>query len=178
MPPPTEGLNETCRQLQTLIEKECSKISFTCGGSITIKEDSDPARKAHAQFSDAVNLFWISSKDAAVHSMTLPKPDSNSSIEQLASDCTVASFGKGDEDVVDPEYRRAGKLDKTQFASSFHPADLGIVENIEQILLPNIIKRAGDPAYSKKLVADLYKLNVCARPLSARLVNTFQPNVY
>lgn len=62
--------------------------------------------------------------------------------------------------MVDTDYRRAGKLDTTHFASNFHPTEFGILENIEQILLPAIGDKANDETHSRKLIADLYKLNV------------------
>lgn len=82
---------------------------------------------------------------------------------QLVADCDVASFEKGQQDVVDPEYREAGKLDPRNFASSFHPTDLGILENVEQILLPSISTDIQNRLPFRKLSAELYKLNVCQR---------------
>ena len=150
----------TFSQLQNLIERECSKASFACGGSITIKEDSTAKTKATAQSSVPINLFWASAKDEEIHRLTFPAQSTQSSVTQLVNDCTVASFGRGDQDVVDTDYRRAGKLDTTHFASNFHPTEFGILENIEQILLPAIGDKANDETHSRKLIADLYKLNV------------------
>lgn len=167
-----ESQNEVYRELQSVIEDECSKTSFACGGSISISRDCDVTQKVHTQSSDPVSIFWLSSNDnGGVRYVALPPkltPDPNSpSIEELASDCTTASFGRGGEDVIDPEYRRAGKMDTTQFASSFHPADFGLLENIEQILLPEFEGKPEDHTCSRKLVADLYKLNVCTAVVSS-----------
>lgn len=151
----------TFSQLQRLIEEECSKASFACGGSIIVKKDSTAKDKAKAQSSGPINLFWASPKDEEIHRLAFPAQSTGSSVSQLANDCTVASFGRGGEDVVDTDYRRAGKLDTTHLASNFHPTEFGILENIEQILLPAMGDKAKDETHSRKLIADLYKLNVC-----------------
>lgn len=153
--------NKIYRQLQDLIEKESSKASFACGGSISISKSATAKAKAQAQCSAPINLFWASATDDAVHKLTLPESSTESSVEQLAKDCTVASFGRGGQDVVDTAYRQAGKLDITQFASTFHPADFGLLENIEQILVPDMGKKPKDDTHSRKLIAERYKLNVC-----------------
>lgn len=154
-----EKKNEIYRQLQDLIEKESSKASFACGGSISISANAAAEAKAQSQCSTPINLFWTSATDGVVRNLTLPESSTESSVEQLAKDCTVASFGRGGEDVVDIAYRQAGKLDITQFASTFHPADFGLLENVEQILVPDMGEKARDDTHSRKLIAELYKLN-------------------
>jgi hypothetical protein len=153
--------NKIYRQLQDLIEKESSEASFACGGSISISKSATAKAKAQAQSSAPINLFWKSGTDEAVHTLTLPESSTESYVEQLAKDCIVASFGRGGKNVIDTAYRQAGKLDTTQFASTFHPADFGVLENIEQILVPDMGKKAKDETHSRKLIAELYKLNVC-----------------
>jgi hypothetical protein len=66
----------------------------------------------------------------------------------------------GSEDVIDPKYRKAGKLDPKQFATSFHLSAFRILDNVEQILLPNFEKADRRPIPLRKLKAQLYKLNV------------------
>lgn len=61
--------------------------------------------------------------------------------------------------MVDPEYRKAVKLNPEQFATNFHPADYGVIEYIEQILLPSITNKK-DNLNLCKPHAELYKLNV------------------
>lgn len=82
-------------------------------------------------------------------------------LRQLVADCEPATFGRVEKDILDPEYRKAGKLDPSQFATSFHPADFGIIENVEQILLPSISTKTENRLQFRKLSAELYKLNVC-----------------
>lgn len=76
------------------------------------------------------------------------------------SDCEPASFGRGQEDVLDPEYRRAGKLDPSRFVSDFCPHESGIVRLAEQYLLPNYKEHLEHTLPFRSLKAELYKLNV------------------
>jgi hypothetical protein len=56
-------------------------------------------------------------------------------------------------------YRKAVKLDTTQLSTSFHPHDLGILQDIERVLLPAFAN--GSKSDSTILVqGELYKLNV------------------
>lgn len=81
-----------------------------------------------------------------------------SSIDQLAPlvhACSPAAFGLGTQDVYDPTYRKALKLDTTNFAINFSPERLGIMDVIE--------RRLGNSPFekfeSRKIYAELYKLN-------------------
>ncbi|KXG52467.1 Oxoglutarate/iron-dependent dioxygenase [Penicillium griseofulvum] len=82
----------------------------------------------------------------------------------LVVDCDTASFGRGKEEVIDPQYRKAGKLEPQNFLTSFHPADFGILQNLEQILLPNFNTDKQNSLPFRKLSAELYKLNVYSAP--------------
>jgi len=69
-------------------------------------------------------------------------PESSMDIlQRLVSKCDPASFDRGNQDVMDPEYREAVKPDPDQFATNFHPADYGLIKHIEQILLPSICSK-------------------------------------
>ncbi|QMW44094.1 hypothetical protein G4B11_007514 [Aspergillus flavus] len=64
---------------------------------------------------------------------------SPAALQQLASDCSPATFGRGSQDILDPSFRQAGKMEPANFATTFHPADLRIITLIERILLPSVI---------------------------------------
>ncbi|KAL4922136.1 hypothetical protein BDW62DRAFT_197372 [Aspergillus aurantiobrunneus] len=90
----------------------------------------------------SVNIFW-SNDDSNARKLVLPAdgstPETNpETLQRLVADCDPASFGRGDQDVIDPEYRKAGKINTDQFATSFHPADFHILENLAQVLLPSV----------------------------------------
>ncbi|RMZ41000.1 hypothetical protein CA14_001659 [Aspergillus flavus] len=77
---------------------------------------------------------------------------SPAALQQLASDCSPATFGRGSQDILDPSFRQAGKMEPANFATTFHPADLRIITLIERILLPSVIN---EPASSKVIPSSL-----------------------
>jgi hypothetical protein len=78
---------------------------------------------------------------------------SEAQLELLANACTPATFGADNKDVMDLSYRKAGKMDVTDFISRFDPERLGLSEFVRGQLLE------GDQD-SKELRTELYKLNV------------------
>jgi len=81
---------------------------------------------------------------------------------KLIQDCQPASFGYKGEDVLDTSYRKATKMDRSAFSVDFCPYELGIVDTITQVLLPNA---AEGRIASHGVKAELYKLNVRSSPL-------------
>ena len=82
--------------------------------------------------------------------------------KNLLHHCDPATFGVGGRDVLDEEYRKAAKLDPSDFSTNFHPHDCGIVDSIQQILLPSTIRGGQGIGIGPQGVrAELYKLNVC-----------------
>lgn len=81
---------------------------------------------------------------------------------QLLEECEPASFGYKGEDVLDETYRKATKLDRSAFSVDFCPYELGIIDKIAQILLPNAHTDRGARIVSSMhdVRAELYKLNV------------------
>ena len=61
--------------------------------------------------------------------------------QELLEACDPATFGLSGRDVLDEQYRKAGKLDANRFSTSFHPHDYGIVDTISQTLLPNALSQ-------------------------------------
>lgn len=57
-------------------------------------------------------------------------------LRHLTEACQPASFGRGGKAVLDEEYRKAGKMDKEEFATSFCPYEAGIIDVITQLLVP------------------------------------------
>ncbi|EIW85828.1 hypothetical protein CONPUDRAFT_118786 [Coniophora puteana RWD-64-598 SS2] len=75
---------------------------------------------------------------------------SDTGLAALASACEPATFGLGEETVLDETYRKAGKLDRTDFATLFNPGDVGISGILHSDLLDS----------EKDFTMELYKLNV------------------
>jgi hypothetical protein len=70
----------------------------------------------------------------------------------LAAACHPASFGLAKKDVVDESYRKALKMDSSEFATQFSPLSSGIMEGIRKALFG---KRT-----TENIKVELYKLNV------------------
>ncbi|KAJ0422048.1 hypothetical protein BJY00DRAFT_311449 [Aspergillus carlsbadensis] len=148
------SITDSCRQLRSLIEGERATASVSCGGTIPIAVDTKVAESKSLAASPPVRIFWSKGDGATAQKLVIPLqpsiPDASAeTLKLLVADCGPASFGRGDQDVIDPEYRRAGKLDSDQFATSFHPADFGILDTIGQF---------------RRIKAELYKMNVYSGP--------------
>lgn len=162
---------QSCRQLKQVIVSEQLTASFTCGGTITIAatspgEDVDEALVG--QTSAPIGIYWAIGNDSHARRVVLPLSgagDSNEHVlQELVRACIPATFGKGEQDVLDLAYRNAGKMDTEAFATTFDPAQFGILENVEQILLPSIGNDGESKLQLRKLSAKLYKLNACCYP--------------
>lgn len=167
---------EAFRQLGLSIAGTYSAADFACGGSIPIQEGKTTGQGTVSfDSSSSVGVFWSTEKSSLLP-LSLPlagtSPDNHKLLEQLVNDCLPATFGKGQEDVLDPAYRSAGKLDEGQFATSFNPERFGILRQIEQILLPSVKSdETSHPAF-RQVVPELYKLNVWMRDCTPKLMQT------
>lgn len=90
---------------------------------------------------------------------------STENIAPLLSACQQASFGRGQQDVLDPAYRSALVLHAQDFAiapsSSIEPYTLGIIAAIEHVLFPGAFAFAPPNDVTRpRIVAKLDKLNV------------------
>ncbi|KAH6915407.1 hypothetical protein BKA70DRAFT_1258866 [Coprinopsis sp. MPI-PUGE-AT-0042] len=83
------------------------------------------------------------------------RPDgvSNSDLEALVRACAPATFGLGDKDVLDEQYRKAWKLDASKFATQLDVVRSGVVSVVTDALLTYKAK-------ATDLEAHLDKMNV------------------
>ncbi len=79
-----------------------------------------------------------------------------SDIDYLLQHALPATFGRDGKDVYDESYRKELQLDASAFCSTFNPYELGIVDQIAQLLLPSTVN---SPTH-RAVRAELYKLNV------------------
>jgi hypothetical protein len=80
-----------------------------------------------------------STSSSGGHAIKFPlATDEPHQLENLLRDCAPATFGVDGKDILDESYRKAAKMDNTQFCTSFHPHDYGIVDAIAQVLLPEV----------------------------------------
>jgi hypothetical protein len=82
----------------------------------------------------------------------LSKPTEDQ-LRDLSAACDPATFGVHSEDRLDESYRKAGKLDYSDFATRFNPEDSGLINIIRSELV-------GNRNSTKAVRAELYKLNV------------------
>jgi len=75
-------------------------------------------------------------------------------LDLLTAACTPATFGRGNEDVYDESYRKAVKMDASDFAVQLDLTGSGIMRAVEDQLLCH------GKAENKYIRAELYKLNV------------------
>ncbi|KAI0648568.1 hypothetical protein C8Q79DRAFT_905529, partial [Trametes meyenii] len=75
-------------------------------------------------------------------------------LDTLQQTCDPATFGLDEKEVFDESYRKAGKLDKDQFAIQFDPCTTGILDAVRTSLL------SGTREDERYIRAELYKLNV------------------
>jgi hypothetical protein len=88
-------------------------------------------------------------------SRTLQFPASSQDVQALAKACEPAPFGRNHEDVLDDNYRRAGKMDRSRFSISLGASSGTSLDKTAGELLD--ATPSGD---SENIDVDLYKLNV------------------
>ncbi|CAA7266073.1 unnamed protein product [Cyclocybe aegerita] len=74
-------------------------------------------------------------------------------LEALAAACQPATFGLGQQDILDESYRKAGKMDAANFAAQFTAFTSGITDRVGEFLLEA-------PSTPQSLRFELYKLNI------------------
>ncbi|RPD56685.1 hypothetical protein L226DRAFT_615369 [Lentinus tigrinus ALCF2SS1-7] len=75
-------------------------------------------------------------------------------LQQLADACQPATFGLNQQDVHDETYRKAGKLDKTDFLLAFDAIHAGLIDVVgEELVIPRY-------RMEETIRAEMYKLNV------------------
>ena len=118
---------------------------------------------------DPVVLHWDSAESEDLSNLNLPlsnafkltlpiQPTGKSLLDQLIKDCQPATFGRKGKAVLDETYRKAQKLDASQFTTNFNPYECGIIDTIGQLLLPSVVATQG--LQLRGIRAELYKLNV------------------
>jgi hypothetical protein len=149
-----------------------SAAAYCCGGSLplssTPSSNAFNSAKAPITSPPVVIRFDRPHPSNAISKITFPSiPDQRESEEELGKlleACAPATFGVGAKDVLDESYRKAGKLDRSQFSTDWHPADYGILDTIAQTLLPESSTSLGEKEDRRAehwgVRAELYKLNV------------------
>ena len=74
-------------------------------------------------------------------------------MEALAQACDPATFGLGKQDVLDETYRKAGKLDEANFATTLDLHSSGLMQALDNRLVSKNWRHA-------RIRAERYKINV------------------
>ncbi|KAI1029018.1 hypothetical protein LB505_009256 [Fusarium chuoi] len=152
---PLDGLLSA---VSSALDKRAGKDIFAIGGSI-----GDDGDSSNASASRSVTIRW-DNKDQG-HTRTLKLPLGEDAVAQagfttLLADCQPATFGIGSQEVLDEEYRKAGKMNTEDFCTNFNPYEHGIVDTINQVLAQASVT----DARGLGVKAELYKLNVYSGP--------------
>lgn len=146
---PLDGLLSA---VSSALDKRAGKDIFAIGGSVGDDDD-------HYSASKSVTTRW-DTKDHG-HTRTLKLPLGEDAVAQagfttLLADCQPATFGIGSQEVLDEEYRKAGKMNIEDFCTNFNPYEHGIADTINQVLAQASVT----DARGLGVKAELYKLNV------------------
>ncbi|KAF4445671.1 hypothetical protein F53441_10620 [Fusarium austroafricanum] len=153
--------------VSSALDERAGKDIFAIGGSAG---DCD-GNSSEGSTEHHVTIRWDNKEKEHCRTLKLPlgdNPVAQDSFNALLADCKPATFGLGGQDVLDEEYRKAGKIDADDFCTSFNPYEHGIVNTINQVLA----QASHSDARGLGVKAELYKLNVYSAP-SGR----FKPHV-
>jgi hypothetical protein len=130
-------------------------------GTLSIQSDQSTifyGKKGNTEYAicDHSSLFahWLTD-DLIISRINLSNA-SEADLQHLSDACQPATFGVNGEDVLDESYRKAGKMDVTDFATNFVVEDSGMMDIIRSELLEG-------HESNKAIKAELYKLNVYRR---------------
>jgi hypothetical protein len=141
------------KDLTSSLETHARSATFACGGNVSFKvapaeatgeaidgpneQDTNSASipKADTATVDDIQVCFGLSGSGFTVTFDRDGP-SPKDFEHLLKACQPASFGRGGEAVLDEQYRKAGKLDRSQFATTFCPYEAGIVDVVTQLLVP------------------------------------------
>ena len=122
------------------LDGESRGATFTCGGTLPIvlgpnrDEDGGLTPSTEERVRDqivrtkGVTIRWGSHWQGKVVQLPVVDSDGQVALEQLVNDSTPTTFGRGDEDVYDETYRRAGVMGIDEFMTDFCPYEAGIID--------------------------------------------------
>ena len=156
-------------KLSSAVNGHAAIATFACGGLVPILETPTITSEAGTQIiSPPLKIRW-DAELGSKSSISFPPSEDlkllDDDLEALLHKCQPATFGIEGQDVLDEAYRKASQLDTSAFSTNFHPHDCGILDSIQQILLPSTIRDGQRVGVGPQGVrAELYKLNVTITP--------------
>lgn len=121
------------KELKASLATHARSATFACGGSIPINLSNKTASTFPAYSPVQVRFGW----NGLGSTLNLPGSEpSSKEFEQLLKVSLPATFARAGKEVLGENYRKAGKLDRGHFSTDFCPYEVGIVDTLTQILLP------------------------------------------
>lgn len=160
------------RSIQGTFDLDTSEALFSVGDKIDLTNtDPDTTHERRGP----VTIRWDSGVDQShVRKISFPAPQTQvptpDSLAYLLEDCEPATFGRGNQEVLDKSYRHASKMDVQHFSCDFSPYDNRVMEKVSQALA----FRDGADNSHRGLRAELYKLNVSPPVLLANVPEIVQ----
>ncbi|MCJ1237127.1 hypothetical protein MMC14_005111 [Varicellaria rhodocarpa] len=151
-----------------------SSTNFSCGGTLQINSTQADSKLRGTTGPPTVSPVIIRWDDGAQgRRIQFPlNKDTNregaGAFEKLLAGCQPATFGLEGKDILNESYRKAVKLDNTQFCTTFDPHSAGILDAISQIMVSGVARSglngANDAKSNWGVIAELYKLNAYSAP--------------
>ncbi|KAM0337999.1 hypothetical protein ACHAPU_011462 [Fusarium lateritium] len=138
--------------VSSALEKRAGKDIFAIGGSV--QNEDGPLK---------LTIRWDDKTQGHARTLNLPiagDKAAQDALNTLVDNCQPATFGFKNEEVLDEEYRKAGKMETDSFCSNFSPYEHGIIDTINQVFAQG--SHWDDRGLGIK--AELYKLNVYSAP--------------
>ncbi|TDL27718.1 hypothetical protein BD410DRAFT_781599 [Rickenella mellea] len=132
----TSPLNILLKPLADAV-KECGKNAPWCTGTCNVAPE------------DLKLYFDYGTDIRSIHFANATEAQ----LDELAKACQPATFGANQEDVLDENYRKAGKMDLNHFSINFSPERIGLAMEVKFRLL-------GLDADERNIRLEPYKLNV------------------
>jgi hypothetical protein len=140
--------------VSSALAKRAGKDIFAIEGHI---EDQDDTNLSSGN--PKLTIRWDDKTKGYARTLRLPLGDdtvAQDSFALLLNACQPATFGFGSQEILDEEYRKAGKMDTNDFCTDFNPYEHGIVDTINQVLAQG----SHSAGRGLGVKAELYKLNV------------------
>jgi hypothetical protein len=145
-------------QLRSAVEGYPSYANYCCGGSIPISLASRNSPSFQDSSKAAVTsppiTLRFDTPTGSVQKLSLPptpeeekgKGNKKVEVEELLASCTPDIIGddKAGRGQRVRSRRSSARLDKDKFSVDIHPADLGILDTIKQVLLPDLKLQSSD----------------------------------
>ncbi|KAH8663458.1 hypothetical protein BGZ60DRAFT_432615 [Tricladium varicosporioides] len=159
-----EASERLLEQLKSAVEGSPSFANYCCGGSIPIstapQHSPSPQDSSKAPITSPPVILRFDTSSDHGRKLNLPpeteddrgKGKKKTEIEDLLVACTpeLAEDEKSGRSSRGRSKKSSAKMHKDRFSVNIHPADLGIVDTIKQILLPEVKLSAGSNDLSEK----------------------------